>query len=287
MSSTSEVNAGSTPSPNVRESLTVTCDGGIAEVVLTGPGKGNAMGPAFFRELPEVFAELDRDESVRVVIVRGQGGNFCYGLDLKAMGPTLMPLVSSENLAADRLRLLRLIGELQRGCDAVERCAKPVIAAISGVCIGGGVDLAAACDIRVASREARFSVREVKVAIVADLGSHQRLPRIIGHGHTRELAFTGRDIDAERARCIGLVNDVLADEAALLAHARAMAAEIASNSPIAVQGVKQVLGYGDERRILDGERFAAVWNSAFLASHDLMEAMSAFFEKRPPKFTGK
>ena len=287
MSSTSEVNAGSTPSPNVRESLTVTCDGGIAEVVLTGPGKGNAMGPAFFRELPEVFAELDRDESVRVVIVRGQGGNFCYGLDLKAMGPTLMPLVSSENLAADRLRLLRLIGELQRGCDAVERCAKPVIAAISGVCIGGGVDLAAACDIRVASREARFSVREVKVAIVADLGSLQRLPRIIGHGHTRELAFTGRDIDAERARCIGLVNDVLADEAALLAHARAMAAEIASNSPIAVQGVKQVLGYGDERRILDGERFAAVWNSAFLASHDLMEAMSAFFEKRPPKFTGK
>jgi enoyl-CoA hydratase len=276
-----------TPVENVRESLTVVRDRAIAEVTLTGPGKGNAMGPAFFRELPEVFAELDQDESIRVVILRGKGGIFSYGLDLQAMAPTLMPLISSENLAAERLKLLRLISDMQRGCDLVERCTKPVICAISGPCIGGGIDLAAACDIRLASRDARFSVREVKVAIVADLGSLQRLPRIIGHGHTRELAFTGKDIDAERALRIGLVNDVLSDEAALLDHARKMAAQIADNSPLAVQGVKQVLSYGDERRILDGEKFAAVWNSAFLASHDLMEAMTAFAQKRPPRFTGK
>src|SRR5690606_25021283 len=156
-----------------------------------------------------------------------------------------------------------------------ERCRKPVICAIAGPCIGGGVDLAAACDIRLASRDARFSVREVKIAIVADLGSLQRLPRIIGQGHTRELAFTGKDIDAERALRIGLVNDVLEDEASLLAHAREMARASADNSPLAVQGIKQVLAFGDERRILDGERYAAVWNSAFLASRDLVEAMTA------------
>lgn len=269
------------------ESIKVTRSDAVAEVVLSGPGKGNAMGPAFFRELPEVFTELDRDESVRAVIVRGDGGVFTYGLDLKAVAPTLMPLLSSENLAAERMQLLRLIGDWQRACDLVERCTKPVICAIAGPCIGGGVDLAAACDIRLASRDARFSVREVKIAIVADLGSLQRLPRIIGQGHTRELAFTGKDIDAERALRIGLVNDVLEDEASLLAHAREMARAIADNSPLAVQGIKQVLAFGDERRILDGERYAAVWNSAFLASRDLMEAMTAFMEKRPPRFTGR
>jgi enoyl-CoA hydratase len=268
------------------ESLAVECTNEVAEVVLTGPGKGNAMGPAFFREFPEVFSELDRDDSVRAVILRGKSGVFTYGLDLKAVAPTLMPLVSAENLAKERTQLLRLIGEWQRAADLVERCAKPVIAAIAGPCIGGGMDIAAACDVRLCSADARFSVREVKVAIVADLGSLQRLPRIIGHGHTRELAFTGKDIDAARALRIGLVNDVFDDEDALLAAAREMSRQIAENPPLVVQGIKQVLSYGEERRILDGERFAAVWNSAFLASRDLGEAMAAFIEKRPPRFTG-
>ncbi len=268
------------------ESLTVERADAVAEIILTGPGKGNAMGPAFFRELPEVFTELDRDDSVRAIIVRGKGGIFSYGLDIKAVAPTLMPLVQAENLAKERTQLLRLITEWQRAADCIERCVKPVVAAIAGPCIGGGIDIIAACDVRLCSRDARFSVREVKVAIVADIGSLQRLPRIIGQGHTRELAFTGKDIDADRALRIGLVNDVLSDEAALLAAARAMAKEIAENPPLTVQGVKQVLGYGDERRTLDGERFAAVWNSAFLASRDLAEAMAAFMEKRPPRFTG-
>lgn len=260
---------------------------GVAEVILKGPGKGNAMGLAFFRELPLVFADLDAAADVRVVIVRGKGGVFTYGLDLKAVAPTLMPLLSSDNLAAERMQLLRLIGEWQRACDSVERCVKPVICAIAGPCIGGGIDLASACDVRIATRDATFSVREVKIAIVADLGSLQRLPRIIGHGHTRELAFTGKDIDAARALRIGLINDVFDDEPALLTAARSLAKEIADNSPLAVQGAKQVLSFGEERRILEGERYAAVWNSAFLASHDLMEAMTAFMEKRRPKFTGK
>jgi enoyl-CoA hydratase len=268
------------------ESMRVERADGIAEVCLLGPGKGNAMGPAFFRELPELFTALDRDDAVRAVIVRGDKGIFSYGLDLKAMAGALMPHIGPGNLASERMKLLDLVGELQRGFDAVERCRKPVIAAIAGACIGGGVDLISACDVRIASRDAKFSVREVKVAIVADMGSLQRLPRIIGHGHTRELAFTGKDIDAERALRINLVNDVFDDEAKLLDAARKMAREIADNSAVVVQGVKQVLAFGEGNRVADAERFVAVWNAAFLASNDLGEAIQAFMERRPPKFSG-
>ena len=267
------------------ESMRVECAEGIAEVSLLGPGKGNAMGPAFFRELPEVFNALDRDETVRAVIVRGDKSIFTYGLDIKAMAGALMPHLAPGNLATERGRLLDLIVELQRGFDAVERCRKPVIAAVAGPCIGGGVDLIAACDIRLTARGAIFSVREARVAIVADMGSLARLPRIIGHGHTRELAFTGKDIAAERALRIGLVNDIYEDEARLLEAARKLAREIADNPAVVVQGIKQVLGFGEGSSIAEANRFVALWNSAFLASNDLSEALQAFMERRPPKFT--
>jgi enoyl-CoA hydratase len=267
------------------ESMRVERADGVADVCLIGPGKGNAMGPAFFRELPELFTALDRDDGVRAVVVRGDQGVFSYGLDLKAMAASLMPHLAPGNLASERAKLLDLILDMQRGFDAVERCRKPVIAAIAGACIGGGVDLVSACDVRMCSRDAKFSVREVKVAIVADMGSLQRLPRIIGHGHTRELAFTGRNIDADRALRINLVNDVYDDEAKLLEAARAMAREIADNPSVVVQGIKQVLAFGESARIADAERYVAVWNAAFLASTDLQEAMSAFMERRPAKFT--
>ncbi|MFO0742848.1 MAG: crotonase/enoyl-CoA hydratase family protein [Labilithrix sp.] len=260
---------------------------GVAEVTLAGPGKGNAMGPDFFRELPKIFDDLDRDDDVRAVLVRGKGGVFSYGLDLKAMAPLLMPVFSAESPAKERTKFLRLIDELRAGFDAVERCSKPVIAAVAGACIGGGVDLISACDVRFCAKDAKFSVREVKLAIVADMGSLQRLPRIIGHGATRELAFTGKDIDATEAHRLHLVNDVLDDEAALLDRARATAREIAANPPLTVQGVKAVLNYAEESRIRESEKFVAVWNAAFLASKDLMEAMSAFMEKRPAKFKGE
>ena len=268
------------------ESMQTERADGIVEVSLIGPGKGNAMGPAFFRELPELFRALDRDEAVRVILVRGANGIFSYGLDLKAMGPLLMGHVAPGNLAAERTRLLDLIGDMQSGFDAVERCRKPVIAAVTGACIGGGVDLVTACDIRLASRSAVFSVREAKVAIVADMGSLARLPRIIGHGHTRELAFTGRDIDGERALRIGLVNDLHEDEATLLTAARKLAREIADNPAVVVQGIKHVLDFGETTTVAEANRFVAVWNAAFLASADLGEAFQAFMERRPPRYQG-
>ncbi|MGH9799939.1 MAG: enoyl-CoA hydratase-related protein, partial [Blastocatellia bacterium] len=179
---------------NEYKSLRVEKSGGVAEIVLIGPGKGNAMGPDFWREMPTLFAELDRDDETRAIIIRGEGGNFSYGLDLMAMvGGLEIGGASGKNLAAERTRFLDKVGEMQQTCDKVADCRKPVIAAINGWCIGGGLDLISACDIRLAAADAKFSLREAKIAIVADLGSLQRLPAIIGQGHARELAFTGKD----------------------------------------------------------------------------------------------
>jgi enoyl-CoA hydratase len=261
-------------------------DDGVAEVTLTGPGKGNAMGPDFWRECPAVFRALDVDDRVRAVIVRGSGATFSYGLDLLAMAAELGPFLSTTAGPADRMKLLDGIMALQAGPDAIFRCRKPVIAALHGWCIGGGLDIAAACDVRLASTTAKVSLREVKVAMVADVGSLQRLPHIIGEGATRELAFTGRDIDAARALAIGLVNEVFPDDAALFTGARALATEMASNPPLVVQGIKRTMNARIESSIADGLRQVATWNAAFLASLDLGEAMAAFAEKRPPKFRG-
>lgn len=259
----------------------------VAEAELCGPGKGNAMGPDFWSETPELFAELDEDDDVQAVVVYGSGEHFSFGLDLPGMMGELEPFLGSDVGAADRLDLLALIERLQSALDAIERCRKPVIAAVHGRCIGGGLDFIAACDVRICEDGATFSLREVKLAIVADLGSLQRLPRIIGPGHTRELAFTGKDIDAERAVRIGLVNQSYADKEALLAAAREMAGEIASNPSLAVQGAKRVMNHSEGRIVEEGLAQVALWNAAFLPSKDLAEALRAFHNKRPPKFTGE
>ncbi|MGH3757077.1 crotonase/enoyl-CoA hydratase family protein [Actinophytocola sp.] len=259
----------------------------VAEVTLLGPGKGNAMGPDFWHELPVVFGELDANPDVHAVVLTGSGANFSYGLDLPAMMPTWGELLGGTALAAPRTKFLDEVRRLQNAVTAISACRKPVVAAVSGWCVGGGVDVIAAADVRLASADAKFSVREVKVAIVADLGSLQRLAGIIGEGHLRELAYTGKDIDAARAEKIGLVNDVYPDQAAVLAAARKLAAEIAANPPLVVQGVKDVLDHRREPQVADGLRYVAAWNSAFLPSEDLGEATRAFLERRAPRFRGR
>jgi enoyl-CoA hydratase len=210
------------------------------------------------------------------------------GLDLKAMGGLLQgdSPTSRPSKAAQARATRTEVHRLQDAISSVARCPKPVIAAVHGYCIGGGVDLIAACDIRLCSADSVFSVREAKVAIVADLGSLQRLPGIIGSGHLAELAFTGKDIDAVRAKTIDLVNDVFDDADSLLTGARALAEAIAENSPIAVQGTKAVLAANDGRTVAEGLDYVALWNAGMLASDDLVEAMTAFMEKRKPNFSG-
>jgi enoyl-CoA hydratase len=267
----------------------------VATVWLDRPEARNAMGPELWTDLPRAMQIVSEDASVRVVVVAARGPHFSVGLDLKVMGAGLSggggdgdgDGSSTPSMAARARRARGEVLRLQASISAVALCPKPVIAAVHGYCIGGGVDLIAACDIRLASADAVFSVREAKVAIVADLGSLQRLPAIIGAGHLAELAFTGKDIDAARAEKIGLVNDVATDRGAVQAAAAALAAEIAANSPIAVQGTKSVLAANDGRTVAEGLEYVATWNAGMLASDDLVEAMMAFMERRPPKFMGR
>lgn len=284
MATTDDTSAETGPHRAVRVSA-IDPAAGTAEVLLTGPGKGNAMGPAFWRELPAVFADLDANPDVRAVVLSGSYETFSYGLDLAAMLDELA--LDAGALAGSRARFLQTITRMQAAITAVEECRKPVVAAISGWCIGGGVDLAAACDIRVASSDARFSVREARLAIVADVGSLQRLPKIIGEGMTRRLALTAEDVDAARAERIGLVSEVFADPGAALEGARMLARRIAALSPLATQGTKQVLNATRDLSVSEGLRHVAVWNSAFLHSHDLAEAMAAFTERREAHFEGR
>lgn len=254
----------------------------IAVVTLERP----TMPPAFFGEIEATFRALAADPAVRAVIVRASGKAFSYGLDLPAAFQELGPHLAGGT-AGSRRELLAHIRKLQASFNAVAACPVPVIAAIHGYCIGGGLDLISACDIRLATEDAKFSLRETKIAIVADLGSLQRLPRLIGQGHTRELAFTGKDITAHRAREIGLVNEVYASAEALQSAAQAMAAEIAQNSPFTVRGVKEVLDAGEGKSVAEGLAYVAAWNAAFLASEDLGEALRAFLEKKKPSFQGR
>ncbi|MCU1682938.1 MAG: enoyl-CoA hydratase [Amycolatopsis sp.] len=268
-------------------SLKVSLTGHVAEVTLLGPAKGNAMGPDFWRELPLVFGALDQDPQVRAIVLTGSGKHFSYGLDLPAMMGGWAGMLAGDALAGPRTEFLAEVRRLQAAVSSIAETRKPVVAAISGWCIGGGVDIISAADIRLASADAKFSVREVKVAIVADIGSLQRLAPIIGEGHLRELALTGKDIDAARAEKIGLVNDVYADQDAVLDAARTLAGELATNPPLVVQGVKNVLNARTEREVADGLRYVAAWNAAFLPSKDLAEAVGAFMERRAPEFKGE
>jgi enoyl-CoA hydratase len=276
--------------------LSIERDEEVATLWLDRPEARNAMGMDLWRDLPRAMGVLSDDTSVRVVVIAAKGPHFSVGLDLKAMGNLLAGGGDGNNRGggearpasmAARARAGRLeVKRLQDSITAVAQCPKPVVAAVHGYCIGGGVDLIAACDIRLASADAVFSVREAKIAIVADLGSLQRLPAIVSAGHLAELAFTGKDISAERAKEIGLVNDVTADAESVLKAARSLAAEIAGNSPVAVQGTKAVLAANEGRTVAEGLDYVATWNAGMLASDDLVEAMTAFMEKRTPKFTG-
>jgi len=264
--------------------------GHVAEVVLNTPERLNAMSMKFFYEIKRAFTEFDLDPEVRVVVVWAEGRLLTAGRDLKEAATGVLAGATGgddgRSPAARNYSLYRTIKDLQDCFTAIAECRKPVIAAIHSKCIGGGVDLITACDVRLCSADATFSIYETKIAIVADVGTLQRITPIVGKGMAREMALTGRFINAERALGCGLVNQVHADKDALLAAARAMADEIAANSPMAVQGVKAVLNYSEEHSTADGLEYIAQWNSSFVQSNDVGEAVSAFLEKRPPNFRG-
>jgi enoyl-CoA hydratase len=265
--------------------LTLERDGPVATLWLDAPDRRNAMGPEFWDDLPRAMDAVADADDVRAVLILGRGRDFSIGLDLKALPNLRGPADTSP--AAARGQVFRTLRRLQAAITSVADCPVPVIAVVHGYCLGGGVDLVTACDIRLAVEGAVFSVRETRMAMVADVGTLQRLPRVLAAGHVAELVFTGRDVDAARAREIGLVNDVYGDVETGWAAGRALAEEIAGNSPLAVRGAKAVLRAGETLTTAQGLEHVALWNTAFIDSDDLGEAMAAFLAKRPPRFTGR
>jgi len=254
----------------------------IAWLILNRPEKRNVMGSAFFKELSEHLEQLDRDPAVRVVVIRAEGKSFTAGTDLNEAA-SLLSGEGADQRENTRIKILAL----QDGITAIEKCRKPVIAAVHSHCIGGGIDLISACDIRIATQDAVFSIRETRMGIIADLGTLQRLPDIIGHGWFRELALTGRDFTAAEALRMGLLTRVCEDREALYAEAKTLASQIAGCPPLTVQGVKDVILYSRDHGIDAGLNYVAQKNTAALPSEDVVEAVTAFMEKRKPVFIGK
>jgi len=263
------------------ERLAVSVEGGVAHVELARETNFNAMDEAMFAAIGETFRALGGDARVRAVLLSGRGKHFTAGLDLHYAATQFRPGEDPARAAEARLRH---IGWLQDAFTAVEEARAPVIAAIHGGCIGAGVDLAAACDIRIAAEGAFFQIAEVDVAIAADLGTLQRLGHLIPQGVLRELAYTGRRLQAAEAARLGLVNRVAPGRDEAIAAGLELARAIAAKSPLAVAGAKLSLNYSRGRPVGEGLRQIAMWNAAALAGADLAEALAARAGKRDPAF---
>lgn len=274
--------------------ISVEVRGHVATVWLDRPEKRNAMAPAFWTEFPSIMDALGADSDVHAIVIAATGPSFTVGLDLMAFGPAVMSGdiaaiggFESGSDVAKRVNTYHQIKLMQRTFSSIADNQKPVIVAIHGHCIGAGVDLTTACDIRLAAADAVFSVRETRIAMVADVGTLQRLPHIIDPGKVAELVYTGRDWGAAEALDMGYVSSVHDDADAVQGAALALADEIAANSPLAVQGSKAVLNAARRHKVQQDLDHVALWNAAFLYSDDLGEAIQAFVEKRPPEYKGQ
>ncbi len=263
--------------------IAVRLDGQVAEISLNRPDRSNALNEAMWQELRTAMQWADAAPEVRAVVLAGAGKNFCAGIDLAMLGGVAQAVAHADP-ARSREKLRRLILDLQDCLSSIEQCRKPVLAAIHGACIGGALDMVTCCDMRYASAEAVFSVKEVDVGMTADVGTLQRLPRLVPDGVARELAYTGRNVEAAEAERIGLVNRVFASPEELAAGVMAMAQAIAAKSPLAIRGTKEMLNYGRDHSVVDGLNYIATWNAAMLMSADLNEAMAAAKERRAPKY---
>ncbi|WP_348748364.1 crotonase/enoyl-CoA hydratase family protein [Pseudomonas rhodesiae] len=264
------------------QAFVVELNGNVANVQINRPEKINAMNAAFWTEIIDIFQWIDDTDAVRAVVLSGAGKHFSSGIDLMMLASVANDLGKDVGRNARLLR--RKILELQASFNAVDNCRKPVLAAIQGYCIGGAIDLISACDMRYAAEDAQFSIKEIDIGMAADVGTLQRLPRIIGDGMLRELAYTGRMFGAEEARDIGLVNRVYADHDSLLAGVLEIARGIAAKSPIAVTGTKAMISYMRDHTVNDGLEYVATWNSAMLQSNDLRVAIAAHMSKQTPEF---
>jgi enoyl-CoA hydratase len=273
------------------ECFEVTIDDRIAHIVLTRPEKRNSMGPDFWDELPAIIEDIDGGAKARVIVISSTGPHFSAGLDIKAFAP------SSAASNADSARgtdedMLRQRGaafydnvlRMQTTFSCLEDCRMPVLVAIQGGAIGGGVDFATACDMRYATEDAFFTIYEVNIGMTADVGTFPRLVKLIPEGIVRELAYTGRRMSAAEALRVGLVNEVFADQETMLDGVMSVARKIASKAPLAVYGCKRMINYARDHSTADGLDYIGIWNASMLQPAEMAEAMLANAEQRPGEF---
>jgi enoyl-CoA hydratase len=277
---------------------------GVAHLRMSRPEAMNTMTPAFWRELPALVNELSDAGEARVIVLSSTGKHFTAGMDLAVfqggnLGAALGSAASAEGArsegaarakptelepgrARSRTRQAALV--FQQSFDALEKARVPVLAAIQGGCIGGGVDMISACDVRYCTADAFFCIQEINLGLTADVGTLQRLPKLIPAGAVRELAYTGRRMPAQRAKEVGLVNEVYPTQEAMLADVLGIAREIAEKSPLAIWGSKQMLNYARDHSVEDGLEYIATWQAGMFFGTDMAEAFQAKAEKRKPVF---
>jgi enoyl-CoA hydratase len=258
----------------------------IAHVRLSRPEAFNSMNREFWIELPEIVQGLDDAGEARAIVVSSTGRHFCAGMDLAVFtSPDSGVIGGSEGeVGRRRANLRRDVLRLQETFSCLDRARMPVLAAVQGGCIGGGVDLISACDIRYCTEDAFFCIQEVNLGMTADVGTFPRLPQLLPQGLVRELAYTGRRLDAPEALDAGLVNRVYASHEEMLDGVTQIATEIAARSPLAVWGSKEMLNYARDHSISDGLDYIATWQSGMFQPADMAESFAAKSEGRPPVY---
>lgn len=263
--------------------LAITVVDRVALLQLTRGDAFNTMNEDFWRELPQALDALNAAADVRALVISSTGKHFSAGMDLQVFAGLDGPEFQLEaSRRAERIR--RLVLELQSCFSRFEALRMPVLAAIQGGCIGGGVDMVAAADCRYATADCYFTIKEIDLAMTADLGTLQRLPRLMPQGLVRELAFTGRRFTAAEALQYGFVNAVYPDQQQMLDAVMAKAKDIAAHSPLAIHGTKEMLNYARDHTLDDSLRYMAVWQSGMFHATEVQEAMMSQFEKRTPQF---
>ncbi|MDE1973034.1 MAG: crotonase/enoyl-CoA hydratase family protein [Hyphomicrobiales bacterium] len=265
------------------QTLAVSVADGVVNVALNRPDKSNAINRQMWDDIRNVFRDIDKLPAARAVILSGAGKHFSAGIDLAMLSQIVQG--DAGRPAHQREALRQTILDLQDVITSLEQCRKPVIAAIHGACIGGALDLACAADIRYCSVDANFVIKEIDLGFVADVGTMQRLPKLIGDSMARELSYTGRPFAGAEAREIGFANRCFGSREELMAGVAALAQSVAAKSPLAIRGTKEMLLYTRDHSVADSLNYMAIWNAALLQSNDMAEAFAAFTEKRTAKFS--
>ena len=266
------------------KTLRIDLDGPVAWLRLNRPDKANAMNLAMWDELPEAARWLDAQAQVRVVILCGEGGNFTAGIDLEVLMHLGQNVIKPGCGGRAREALRAWIVKAQASFSAMENLRVPVIAAIHGACYGAGIDVIAACDLRYATFDAKFCIKEVDLAVVADVGTLQRMRHVIGLAPLAELTYSAEIFDGHRALALGMVTAAFETKEALFEKAETMARSVAAKSPLTVRGIKRNLLYSRDHSVAEGLEYAAGWNAAMLVSDDATEALAAYLQKRTAIF---